>query len=570
MPDHLTYHGDPGRTGRCIVHGYSPSEAKWKGGKKVVLGERVVVEPLFVEGFVFQGHVRDIVILATTSNGVYVFDEGDLIVDHHAPLLHVDLGEPGKFAGTPPGLVGGPLGIQSTPVFDRHARRLYLIATRENLLAQPVYVAYVVDLDRGEAVAQAVLASPPGSSPRFDGSAQDQRGALNLVDGWVFATFADVLGGDVGGYHGWIVAFAADDPTRQLFWPLTRSITGAGAFAAGGAVAGKSRLFVTTGNALGAEVAKLLPQLSPGELPAEKGEYIISVVAVQPPTPGEPSPPIVDWFQPTNWLSETEGNSDEDFGGSTPVAFTSAAGYDLLAFVPKDGNVYLLDQNRLGNGDALWVEPNVFGAGSGGTKAPAAHLQLRRQDGTLVDRLFFMGFGGPGLAAFDVGSGPVLDRAENGHWQARGPEGRPIPGGDSAGALTVVFNPDLNSGVVFTIDVRDGIVADARCLRGFDVHTGVQVVDLGDLGFSYSNWTPGGPFAGFPHLVCSGEALYVPTLDGVIVFVRRGAKARPRKPPAPEPKPKNAKRPVPKPARRPVSRIHEPPPHGPVKKGRPR
>jgi hypothetical protein len=87
-----------------------------------------------------------------------------------------------------------------------------------------IFTIFSLDLNTGAIISQAALNDPgaPGR-PTFDSSAQDQRGALNLIGDWIFATFADFLGNDLGRYDGWLVACKASRLSQQLFLSATTS-----------------------------------------------------------------------------------------------------------------------------------------------------------------------------------------------------------------------------------------------------------------------------------------------------------------------------------------------------------
>ena len=137
-------------------------------------------------------------------------------------------------------------------------------------------------------------AGAPDRNFEFDAAWQDQRGALNLVDGTVYATFAAFLGDDLGEYHGWLVGCEADDLKVQYFLPTTRTVLGGGCWGPGGAAAASDgSLFIATGNAMWK-----LPQPDPdgsllkerrkeyfaaqgGQSPAAMGDYFLSVLRIK-------------------------------------------------------------------------------------------------------------------------------------------------------------------------------------------------------------------------------------------------------------------------------------------------
>jgi hypothetical protein len=121
-----------------------------------------------------------------------------------------------------------------------------------NVMGLPEYHVNVLNVNTGQVI-QSVPLSDHGAAgrPEFNGMLQDQRGGLNLVQGWVYATFADFLAFDAGNYHGWLVAWQAANPTIQKFFPTTRTVFGGGAWGPGGpAAAPDGSLYVATGNGI--------------------------------------------------------------------------------------------------------------------------------------------------------------------------------------------------------------------------------------------------------------------------------------------------------------------------------
>ena len=117
------------------------------------------------------------------------------------------------------------------------------------IVGLPGYYINVLDVNTGALVNSHMLLDFGATGrPTFVGIAQDQRGGLNLSQSWVYATFADFLAFDKGDYHGWVVGWQASNPAQQTFVPLTRTITGGGAWGPGGPAATDASLYVTTGN----------------------------------------------------------------------------------------------------------------------------------------------------------------------------------------------------------------------------------------------------------------------------------------------------------------------------------
>ena len=121
-----------------------------------------------------------------------------------------------------------------------------------NVMGLPGYHVNVLDVNTGAVLSSTLLADPGRvGRPTFSGVLQDQRGALNLVNGWVYASFADFLAYDKGDYHGWVVGWQASNPAIQTYFPTTRTIDGGGAWGPGGPAAGPDdSLYVATGNGI--------------------------------------------------------------------------------------------------------------------------------------------------------------------------------------------------------------------------------------------------------------------------------------------------------------------------------
>ncbi|KAF2989014.1 hypothetical protein OGR47_15025 [Methylocystis sp. MJC1] len=119
-----------------------------------------------------------------------------------------------------------------------------------NVSGLPGYHVNVLDVNTGSIKSSTPLSDPGAAGrPTFNGAVLDQRGALNVAQGFVYATFADFLAFDKGDYHGWLVGWQANNPNIQTFVPTTKTIIGGGAWGPGGPAAGPDgSLYVATGN----------------------------------------------------------------------------------------------------------------------------------------------------------------------------------------------------------------------------------------------------------------------------------------------------------------------------------
>jgi outer membrane protein assembly factor BamB len=291
-------------------------------------------QPLYLAG---TGGVADLVLVATEQNHVYAFDasNGKTVWDQvlGTPLPKSRLATLRQGCGNI-----DPLGVTGTPIIEAATRTLYLDAMTVAKSDGPAeHKVFALDADTG-----AVKAGWPvdlnstavSGSTAFDSLAQNQRGALALLDGKVFIPFGGHIG-DCGNYHGWIVGISVTDPTQVSAW-ATRAIAG-GVWAPGGISSDGRSLFFATGNTEAQANDFSAPRTW------QDGETIFRL----PPSLVW-SGADVDRFTPTNWTALDD--ADTDLGGTAPIVFDlpGASPSALVIGLGKDGNAYILDRNNLG------------------------------------------------------------------------------------------------------------------------------------------------------------------------------------------------------------------------------
>jgi hypothetical protein len=291
-------------------------------------------QPLYLAG---SGATPDLVIVATEQNHVYAFDAskgGPAVWDKTlgTPLPKSALATLRQGCGNI-----DPLGVTGTPVIDAATRTIYLDAMLAGTGGTAQHQVFALDADTG--------AVKPGwpvdlnraavsGSTTFSSLAQNQRGALTLLDGKVFVPFGGHVG-DCGVYHGWIVGVSATDPAQVSAW-AARAIAG-GVWAPSGVASDGKSLFFATGN-----TEMQSNDFSPPST-WQDGETIFRL----PPSlvfSGQDA----DHFTPKNWA--TLDDNDTDIGGTGPIVLDipGATPSALLIGLGKDGNAYLLDRGNLG------------------------------------------------------------------------------------------------------------------------------------------------------------------------------------------------------------------------------
>ena len=308
----LTYHRDLARTGNDpnepAVSGVSRS---WRS----VLDGQVYAEPLVDQGHVFAATEHDTVysLLATTGGVAW----------------STNLGTPMPGAALPCGNID-PSGVTGTPVIDPVAGVIWVVA-----FVQPgVHQLLSLSLADGRVLSRRAIALP-GVNPL----AEQQRGALTIEDGNVYAPFGGLYG-DCGNYKGFVVSFSTAGSASQTTYAVPTAKEGAIWAPPGPVIDGQGNLLVATGN-------------SASDHTYDKGD---SVIRLSPTLQEE------DSFAPSNWVQLNEG--DLDLGSVAPTL----VGGDLVFQIGKEGVGYLLKADHLGGVGGQLYSAKVCPSGAfGGT-----------------------------------------------------------------------------------------------------------------------------------------------------------------------------------------------------------
>jgi hypothetical protein len=494
--------------------------------------------PLYVEGWTFTagphaGETHDLIVIATSDNLVYAYAEDQLLADPTAGPLwggNPTAGQPG-YLGTPSSSLGSnipiPIGVCSTPLVDRASARVFAMALISG--APDTYSIFSLDLNTGAILAQAQLNDTSTTAPHpFTSSAQDQRGALNLVNGWIYATFADFLAFDLGPYRGWLVACNPNNLSQQLFLPLvSQTVNGGGAWGPGGAAAASDgTLYVSTGNATNEPANYWTNHPHPGD----NDDYFEGVVQVV--QLGGPTLDVLHYYQPT-W-AETLDAGDLDFGGSSPIVLPPIGGSQLVVTTAKDGNVYLLPRTLPGWGGELWSSARTGPDpthGAFGDESKCCPAYFHDPIGG-KDYVYVVGGQNPGLIAYSVdvsGATPVLTPA----WDAG------MTFGDGPGSPFVVMDPSTMKGLVWVVDGPSvsGTVTSTRypnatsntalpynkdharslqnpVLYAFEATSGAVVYRSDRVSTDAIDYCPN-----FPPVMGTGKSILVGTDSGIVGYV---------------------------------------------------
>jgi hypothetical protein len=317
---------EPTLTRQAVSRGMAPDASF-----KAAFTGAMYAAPLYAENGP-GGHGAFIV--ATTSNVVYALDETTgAVVWTHA------IGAAPARTGAGCGNVN-PVGITSTPVIDAASRTIY-VAGGIGAAQIERHEIHALGLDDGGErpgwpVNVSALVDQSGNA--FNTVAQNQRGALSLVNGILYVPYGG-QGGDCNTYRGWVVAVMTSSPAKAAAW-ATAGI-GEGIWAAGGMASDGDGVFAITGNRL------------PDSATHQDSEEVVRLTGMSAldRTTGV--------FFPSSW--RTMDRNDQDFGASSPVVVTvpGASPPKVVATVTKDGHFYLLDPANLGGMDGQLAETFV-------------------------------------------------------------------------------------------------------------------------------------------------------------------------------------------------------------------
>jgi hypothetical protein len=356
---------NPSRDGLYIDAAFTPGNAanlvRDLNFNGTIVGN-VHAQPLYIEG----GPNGPMIIVVTASNNVYALN-----AETGLPIWsRTDIG-PAVTSGLPCGNEN-PVGIIGTPVVHLATRSLFFDAL---ISGSPIkHFVYSLNVDTG-----ATHAGWPvdlnAAGINFVSLAQEERGALALVNGIVYVPFSGYAG-DCPTYHGTVVGVHIDNPLMVGAWAT--AATKGGIWGHSGVASDGTNMFVITGNTV----------TTPGD-PWSGGEAIVRL-QTGPIFSGQPT----DFWAPANWQSLD--NSDTDLGGCSAILIDvpGATPSQLVLALGKDGNAYLVDRNNLGG-----VAGPVVSAGVDGTMRGQSSATYTTTQGTYF---VFRADGGSQIKAYKI------------------------------------------------------------------------------------------------------------------------------------------------------------------------
>lgn len=347
----LTQHNDNARTGQNLsettLNTSNVSQSTFGKLFWRTVDGYIYAQPLYLPGVVMQGASHNVVYVATQHNSVYAFDADN--PNAVASLWQVNLGTAVPMediciitgdtnpSDCPYYDISPEIGITSTPVIDKTAGVIYVVARTKNSSDSTYhYFLHALSLTSGAEQLQGPVeitgqvsgtgtSSQFGSVP-FDATDVNQRPSLLLANGVIYIAFGSV--GDIGPYHGWVISYNSTTLQQEGIFSTSPDGSEGGIWSAGqGLIADSANnIYAITSN------GDFTANLQGG---ADYGDSYLKFSGS--------SLAVADYFTPDN--QGTLGADNTDLGSGGPLLLP---GTSTLVGMGKDGIFRVLNTNNMG------------------------------------------------------------------------------------------------------------------------------------------------------------------------------------------------------------------------------
>lgn len=427
VADVLKFRGDPGDTGQYLTEttlsATNVNSTNFGLAFDYPVDGLIYTQPLYkyalpITTGSYSGTTRDVVFVATSHDSLFAFDADNSAGS--APLWQTSFINPANGVTAVPSVdieaYYPECGITGTPVIDPTTNTLYVCAKTLEVVSgtdhfvyrlhainisdgseipgSPALMADTIATLAGTGTATTVSSFSYVSGPTVVGSGtgsvngevffnalrQSQRAALTLVNGVVYV--ASASNDDIGPYHGWVLGYNATTLQNVAAWNDTPNGTEGGIWQSGAGLVSDSNgdLYFCTGNGTFTKPA----------YDGTTGSYIngaygdscvkLAVDSVYNTAANQNSNgwglKVANYFTPFNQAYLDTVDGDLGSGGILllPDSAGSAAHPHLLVFAGKEGRLYLVDRDQMGqfnsSADQVVQElANAFGTSTTGILA---------------------------------------------------------------------------------------------------------------------------------------------------------------------------------------------------------
>ena len=311
-------------------------------------------QPLWVPGLSVASTLRNTIFVATEHDSVYAFDAdaSPCLQLWRVNLLDAVHGGTAGEMPVPTGDVGSgfqdilpEIGVTGTPVIDLASGTLYVVSKSEGpvgIFHQRLHAMDLITGDEKFAGPITIAASVPGTGDgsvggvlSFDLRDQGQRGALTLVNGTVYIVWASHEDHDP--YHGWLLGYDAGTLAQVAVFNTDPNGSRSGIWMSGGAPAvdASGSLYLSTGNGTFDGNSGTPPNNDFGDTVMKVGT--------------SPGLALVDWFTPFNQAFLDGQDADLGSSGVVILPDQNSGTAHLLVAGGKEGKLYLLNRDAMGN-----------------------------------------------------------------------------------------------------------------------------------------------------------------------------------------------------------------------------
>lgn len=502
-----TYHYDNYRTGwnpnETILTPATVGTAK-SGGKTfemtsfTALDDQVDTQPLIMTHQAIGGHgVHDVAYVTTESNTFYAIDanSGEILRSRTlGPAV------PNSSFGYCTNNAAS-VGINGTPVIDTVKDVMYVIAY-EYPNSVPTYYLYELDLKSLNEVVRPTRITATtrlinGTIYAFNPAVTRQRPGLLLSGGNIYAGFGSFCDLFANQSRGWVLGWRADDlhqfPEDRVTNKLATDpddffLSAVWMSGYGLAASPSGDVYFVTGNSDPSGTT-----IDGASNIAESAVQLSSDLAH-----------VKSVFRAIGAAGLDQGDGDFGSGGALLLPPQKGQLFSLLAAAGKDGNLYLLDADKLDTKTAGSADPvNIGGCWCGQSYYTAA-------DGE--GRVISSGGNNVNIWRIETGSNPHL-----GFLQSTAS----IAGQQDPGFLTTVSTNGQasGSGVIWAVGRADGTAAEHLSLNAFDAESGATLFTA-----NAGVWPNTNGDADIVPVVANGK-VYVTSYKGLAIFGLSSASA---------------------------------------------
>ena len=374
----MTYKYDLARTGANLTESVltpaNVNAASFGLQRILPVDGKVDAQPLYLANLTVQGAVHDVLYVATENDSVYAFD-----VNTGAVLWHTSVLAAGEATSDSRSCdqVTPMIGITSTPVIDRSAGAIYLVAmSSSGSPAQFHQRLHALDVTTGAEIAGSpteISATYPtlGGTTTFDPAQYEERAALLLSKGVIYTSWTSHC--DHKFYTGWIMAYSQATLQQTAVLNVAPNSGGQGPaiwMAGGGPAADAAgNLYLLTAN--GAFETALDGNGFPNQ--QDYGNSFLKLA-----TSGG-TLAVADYFTMSNNNAESAADQDLGSGGILLLPDATDAGgtvRQLAVGAGKDGTLYVVERAAMGKfspggngnwqhlagtlGGGIWSTPAYF------------------------------------------------------------------------------------------------------------------------------------------------------------------------------------------------------------------